>query len=117
MRILLFVTLSLTLSSFGFAQSHESSKENSTKAICNAFAENFARGEYQTRHESTGQALNIVQSETLKVSSQEYITVIKTQVWRDALLVDGPTFGYNCFICSQNKIRVSKEGSIDKACK
>ena len=119
MRFLLLLTSLSLFTSISSARSTDEKTENSIKTICNVFAENFARGEYQSRYQSTGEGLHITSSETIKSEDNQYSTLVKTQVWRDYLLVDGPTYGYNCFICSQSNkiIRISKEGSIEKACK
>lgn len=82
-------------------------------AFCGVVAENYARGELSDR----GMKPHAVYSEVFAFNpGQIYSVLVKTEVYQDFLLVDGPEIGFNCFRCPNLKLVVSKENSKE-ACK
>lgn len=82
-------------------------------AYCSVVAENYARGELHKR----GMQPHEVRAEVYPFNAgQIYGVSVKTQVYNDFLIQEGPELGYNCFRCPNLKLVVTQENSKE-ACK
>lgn len=112
LKVLLFVAIGLT----GAQASADAlgSKDKITQfdnAYCSVVAENYSRGKLS----DLGLEGRVTSSEVYQFSDDIYTVLVKTQVYQDSLLIDGPEIGFNCFRCKNSKLVVTQD-SMKKAC-